>query len=105
METNQKLDPEFKAKWIQALRSGEYKQNTNASMLGNDEHFNTTYCCLAVACKVAGMPESKIRDAYDRMPDPAINGGYRNPVAVKLIDLNDGGVSFNSIANYIEANL
>lgn len=39
-----KLHPHFKAKWLEALRSGEYAQTT--------EHLHTEdgFCCLGVAC-------------------------------------------------------
>jgi hypothetical protein len=40
-------------KWIQALRSGEYKQTTG--QLNNNEGF----CCLGVACKVL-IPQDKL---------------------------------------------
>lgn len=104
-ESEKKLDPEFKKKWVEALRSGEYKQNRNCSMVGCDSQYNPTYCCLAVAGKVVGMTDAQVRNGYDNMPDPVINGGFSNPIAVKLIDMNDGGYGFNQIAAYIEANL
>lgn len=41
--------PENFRKWLTALRSGEYKQDTeNASLRCNDG-----YCCLGVACVIA----------------------------------------------------
>ena len=45
--SNPKLNPEFKAAWLAALRSGEYKQGKYA--LNSDRGF----CCLGVACDVA----------------------------------------------------
>lgn len=42
------LNPEFKAKWVAALESGEYSQ-TRSKL-----HNNSGYCCLGVACVVAG---------------------------------------------------
>jgi hypothetical protein len=43
-----KLDPEVKAAWLQALRSGEYEQGTEMLRTRND-----TYCCLGVLCELA----------------------------------------------------
>jgi hypothetical protein len=34
-------------KWIEALRSGDYKQNYNCAL-----NLDGTYCCLGVACEV-----------------------------------------------------
>jgi hypothetical protein len=43
-----KLDPEVKAAWLQALRSGEYEQGTETLRTYED-----TYCCLGVLCELA----------------------------------------------------
>jgi hypothetical protein len=42
-------NPEFKAKWIAALESGEYEQGRNSLKTSDGR-----YCCLGVACVVAG---------------------------------------------------
>jgi hypothetical protein len=44
------MDPELKANWIEALRSGEFKQAQG--MLHDTKH--DSFCCLGVLCKVAG---------------------------------------------------
>lgn len=46
-------------KWLDALRSGDYKQGQY--QLYND--LNDTYCCLGVLCDVAGLRKSK--DSYE----------------------------------------
>ena len=43
-----KMKPEVKAKWLEALRSGEYKQGR--MKLKNE--YNGSYCCLGVLCDV-----------------------------------------------------
>lgn len=108
INTHKKLDPEFKAKWIAALRSGEYKQGT--VHLYNES--NDSYCCLGVACflhngirpKGSGfMPSGE--SGYTVLP-AAINGGLTsNHAAYRLADMNDRGDSFNEIADWIEENL
>ena len=40
-----KIDPALKAKWIKALRSGDYKQGTDCLRSNTNQ-----YCCLGVAC-------------------------------------------------------
>lgn len=48
-----KLDPEFKAKWVAALRSGEYQQETK--VLCNGKKDEPKYCCLGVAGAISGI--------------------------------------------------
>jgi hypothetical protein len=51
-----KLDPEKKALWVAALRSGEYEQGDGALKSVADSH-DVTYCCLGVACEISGVGE------------------------------------------------
>lgn len=47
-----RLDPDFKAKWIAALTSGEYRQ-------GREHLYSPTsgcFCCLGVGCAISGVP-------------------------------------------------
>ena len=44
------MDAELKRKWVEALRSGEYKQGD--SKLHDPK--SDAFCCLGVLCKVAG---------------------------------------------------
>lgn len=100
----EKLPIEFKEKWVAALRSGEYKQTT-CQMFGSDG----SYCCLGVAAHLLGMTDVSA-DPYMKLPE-AINGGFENPTAKYLMQMNDGNGSFtesapfSEIADYIEANL
>ena len=57
-----KFKPEFKAKLLAALRSGDYKQGRLA--LRKDDAF----CCLGVACDVA-VKEGYVNGAWDRLND------------------------------------
>jgi hypothetical protein len=91
------MDAELKAKWIGALRSGEYKQGR-----GKFEH-EDKYCCLGVLCVVGGIKPidgdgignwSFTIDAIGNSGDPHV-----------LASMNDEGKSFTEIADYIEANL
>lgn len=44
------MDPEVKTKWLEALRSGKYKQGT-ARLNKGDE-----YCCVGVLCDITDQP-------------------------------------------------
>jgi len=47
-----KMDPDIKAQWVAALRSGEYKQGEKAlAILDGDD--GPKYCCLGVLCELA----------------------------------------------------
>lgn len=70
------MDKLVKAKWIEALRSGDYEQTagvlTDVSVLGEERH-----CCLGVLCQVAiknGVALEVIRreDARPVMYDDAV---------------------------------
>lgn len=111
-----------RAKWVAALRSGEYEQTDGAL------HDQRGFCCLGVACEVIGvewvqtildgriaysangettvLPKA-VQDAFGLNDDSGDyimggdgEGGYcRNSLA----DLNDGGTTFLEIADLIES--
>lgn len=102
-------------KWVNALRSGKYKQGKHALRNLNDE-----YCCLGVACDLA-VKEGVI-PKEEKTSCVFVYGGSTGllPVSVKnwlnltndagmfdegvLIVLNDDdGLSFNQIADIIES--
>jgi hypothetical protein len=111
---------------VAALRSGEYKQGHGK--LTKITHEGEFDCCLGVACKVAmkhGVPLRVRRDDpriayihvfYDEATNYAplavqdfFGFGAKNPVtnerghgAGSLAELNDGGYTFEQIADIIE---
>lgn len=46
-----RMNPEIKAKWVAALRSGEYKQGT--CFLKQESDHPHAFCCLGVLCDIA----------------------------------------------------
>jgi hypothetical protein len=59
-----KLNPEFKAKWVAALRSGNYKQ-AYYSLVDwgpTPEHGPRAFCCLGVGCVVSGVDPKELRN-------------------------------------------
>ncbi|HYE20129.1 MAG TPA: hypothetical protein VEA69_16905 [Tepidisphaeraceae bacterium] len=102
--------------WLDALRSGEFKQTTECLADSDGGH-----CCLGVACRVAvaaGVPlEVEENDDGDICFDQC--GTYLPPTASQMLglrnrsgsfeegalwQLNDGGATFPEIADIIEAN-
>lgn len=111
------MEPELKKKWVDALRSGEYKQGRTYLRRRKDN----TFCCLGVLCEVAGISKSlrtpdvdgyayQLTDTYSdttSIPDDFLGVPRRERNV--LISMNDGiggpCKSFEEIANYIEKTL
>lgn len=108
--STEKLPKAFKKKWVDALLSGEYKQGE-----GDLLHVGK-YCCLGVACVVAGVRKHDMLNkgliyTYEEYSEkvPAILRVeateamyiYRSTVPGALADLNDSEVPFEVIAGVI----
>src|SRR5262245_26699265 len=100
----------LKAKWLAALRSGDYKQ-------GHDWlRFRNRYCCLGVLCEVAEVPRDRHNNyafASGKESQTTLRGQLMDEVGKANIDscieMNDGdkqmGIapkSFSEIADWIE---
>lgn len=118
-----KLPKLFKRKWVEALRSGEYKQGR--ASLKEETEKGYTYCCLGVAAEIAGCKftmsydgggafiEGKSRKNGIKNPKP-VRGYTKVPkllhgsegIPAKLANFNDQSKwSFKKIAAWIEKNL
>lgn len=97
------MDPALKAKWVEALRNGGFKQTEGQFF---DDELQS-FCVLGVLCAVGGQPPLKANLcgnwAYVNGVLPAKLEGH--DAAYFLSDMNDNGASFPEIAAYIEANL
>lgn len=114
---NKMLTKQQKQDWINALRSGRYKQGKGVLCINDDLLKEKKYCCLGVLCDLNGIkfyphPEKKknapfyIKDSFGDFAE------YSFPVedllldeAAELATMNDRGVSFNDIADWIERNI
>jgi hypothetical protein len=98
--------------WIDRLKSGKTRKATDALTQGNG------YCCLGVACRLAGIPKVEMKGHEDleefRQVVSSLNlrddcGSFRTPVETgkqvfySLATMNDGGWSHKKIGEYIEA--
>lgn len=108
------LDPTFKKNWLNALRSGKYKQTSSVLRDENDH-----YCCMGVAADIIDptawhitpvMYQGSEKRCYvhDRTNMCNLNSASLDKVGLAsenqwhLIDMNDRGDSFETIARYIE---
>jgi hypothetical protein len=101
------MNPDIKAKWIEALRSGEYKQG--ACYLRQRDEF----CCLGVLADIKQVKstvqidahmfhfESESKAAF--LPDNY--EGLSRVTQSHLAAMNDDGKKFPQIADWIDANL
>lgn len=98
-------------KWVEALRSGEYKQTKETLKDCNG------YCCLGVLCEISGIDRFVREDLalrYDgksgtlservkKWAGMKDGNGARSGLKKSLADLNDdSNYSFKRIANIIE---
>jgi hypothetical protein len=112
------MDAELKKQWVEALRSGNYKQCTEQLRDGNPEE-GFSYCCLGVLADLLPDAEWAWDNSIDFTPPPdksaftTTNFDSELPVWLfprleqqDLIVMNDDmGESFATIADYIEANV
>lgn len=102
------MHPEIKQRWVEALRSGRYQQGQN--VLRTTEN---AFCCLGVLCDLVEPLSWKpdvvifLHHTNDSMPGEHIyeKTGLGETHADALACMNDRGVGFAAIADYIEANL
>lgn len=98
-----KLPEDFKARWIGALRTGDFKQGR--SMLYNAD--NNTYCCLGVAAVCDGISLDELKGlGYTNGIDESLKTDgliALRPYEDTFATLNDSkGLSFSEIADIIE---
>lgn len=111
------MDAEIKAKWVEALRSGEYQQARTVLRSLDDK-----FCCLGVLCQIVEpdrwvlRTSEKCHSVYgvtsvppEEITDPV---GLDNAAIHTLWQMNDGDPrahiaprSFAEIADYIEKTL
>jgi hypothetical protein len=115
-----KMNPDVKAKWVAALRSGEYKQGVESL-----RSYRNEFCCLGVLCELhanehGGKWEEKddlptYLGAATVLPRPVcvwagLGQSYGDQVAIAgallaVTEHNDDGRSFAEIAKAIEEQL
>ncbi len=112
-----KLNKKFKRKWVNALRSGKYKQGDSYLF----DSTNNTHCCLGVACAISNITKEQIEfvnfidsdivrfnaETLNASDKAALNALSKDQdLQDKLANFNDGHkLSFKWIASWIEKNL
>lgn len=118
-ETFAKMKPDVKVQWVEALRSGKFKQTLmvlHRTQTSPIDDRPIGFCCLGVLCEVVGLESFQQRDRTIYIYElgdmsTSLNTDFQMSVSLddraheKLIALNDAGKSFAEIADWIEANL
>lgn len=105
----------WRDKWVAALRSGEYAQ-TRGQLGKPGKRIHKKYdsfCCLGVLCDI--VDDTKWIEFDDEIlyggenflpPDSVFKKvGLLPVIGLDLSNMNDDGMKFPTIANYIENNL
>ena len=97
------MNPDVKAAWVAALRSGAYTQGTG--MLRRDLGGKVEHCCLGVLHEV--MRPGEPVPAAGWLPTRLVyEAGLPRHEHANLVSLNDRcGYDFSQIAAYVEARL
>lgn len=100
------MNPDIKALWLEALRSGLYRQGRGRLRRSR----NNTFCCLGVLCDVIAPKDWKNEkhQGFTNLPSVqiGIQAGLAGIEIRKLARLNDSDrVDFPEIADWIEQNL
>lgn len=110
------IDPDLKAEWVKALRSGEYEQGEKGLVMPkHDDRFREVpgqyqYCCLGVLGVIQGdiKPGTDIIESDASSRVYGFNGklfGTSTNLGGFVVMNDDLGWTFNQIADWIEANL
>lgn len=97
-------NPDLRAKWIAALRSGEYRQARGGLIDDTGAR-----CCLGVACAVAGVPDDEVKARNTFINLDIFRAGFQVELGLDLVKLNilafrnDNGLTFAEIADMLEA--
>jgi hypothetical protein len=114
------MNKELKQEWIEALRSGEYEQDTG-ELCGGSGDTGYTHCCLGVLAEIAGVARDRLmandhlgKVGRDDLLGPWDSGEEGEPMFShgdesswttyqrRLAAMNDNGYTFRQIADYIE---
>ena len=96
------MDKDIKARWVEALLSGEYVQGRDR--LKEMRNGVTRYCCLGVLAEVTGFKSSNDEILIDPITGSGHVFGLKKHNQCNLVIMNDKGVPFPEIAEYIEKN-
>jgi hypothetical protein len=96
------MNKEIKARWLEALRSGEFIQGRQQFRPNTNP---PTHCCLAVLVEVMTPGATAISQSTRCHKTAYILAGLTEGDIEQCISLNDGTEGYTDVAAYIEENL
>lgn len=105
------MDSRLKARWIEALRSGKFKQAEDQLKVimyyTNDYKPIFGYCCLGVLCEISPSKakQNSEETLLSKKTANEIFGPGHDQIQEDLAELNDSGAPFEFIAGFIQENL
>jgi len=115
------MEASLKAKWIEALRSGKYKQGRWALRTRSGKYKqgrwalrtkSDDFCCLGVLCDISGVSKWEENGqcySYDGalcLLPPCLRNQLTREAKETLMEMNDySGMSFPHIADWIKTNI
>lgn len=106
--TTTKTKQQIKTEWLEALRSGAYKQ-TGGTMKRRLENGYRGYCCLGVLCE-AVLGELIVTETWESTFQGATSlyeaaeSVWTRDLNRQVIQMNDEDMTFIQIADFIEEN-
>lgn len=101
--TTTKTKQQIKTEWLEALRSGAYKQ-TDGTMKRTLKDGSTGYCCLGVLCE-AVLGEHIVTETQGGTSlYKAAESVWTRNLNRSVIQMNDEDMTFIQIADFIEEN-
>ena len=110
------MNKRIKGKWLNWLRSGQYRQ-TKGNLCSETRSGNNSFCCHGVLCNIYAEEtgghwegDGKTVLSYKNkwtMPPSIVTqwAGLKTGIVNDLANMNDNGDSFKKIADFIEKNL
>jgi hypothetical protein len=98
---NTRMNPEIKARWVAALRSGEYKQGKGNLRISDHRLSDDVFCCLGVLCDLAvkaelpGLDVGLIQALTGQMT-VTVNGTSQTMVSRKIYRYDENSMTLPS---------
>lgn len=91
------MNPKIKQLWLAALRSGKYRQAN-----GKLRNSSGAMCCIGVLGHIQGVPNQYLNERCGITLPHGKNAELRAKDRSTLARMNDVGIPFKKIADFIE---
>jgi len=100
------MKKELKQEWLDALRSGDFQQETGSLKYFGDTDCGSRYCCLGVLLEIEqldGVAKHDFNFGDEELTsEELVRVGLDCEIHDEAIKRNDSGQSFEEIADWLE---